>query len=111
MIITKSEAVALLLLLKSTTYEGNKLATEDGQRFQATLMNLGERMELHFGEDADKEQYDLWERIGSPAWQNYRVAKETKSESPDDIQKRNEEWDRQREQIARAAKETTDIRP
>lgn len=65
--LTKTEATAVLLLLKSITYEG--IVGEAGLHFQATLMNLGERIDITYPESED-EQYELWERLGKPGWAN-----------------------------------------
>jgi hypothetical protein len=67
--LTKAEAAAVLLLLKSITYDG--LNSDDGRKFQATLMNLGERLD---DEETCEAQYEMWQRIGYPAWNNSRDA-------------------------------------
>ena len=63
--LTQSEAAAVLLLLKSINYEG--MNSQDCISFQATLANLGERIEGN-DDDLDAAQYELWEKLGCPGW-------------------------------------------
>ena len=65
--LTDHEAACVLLLLKSITYE--RISGEDGLKFQATLFNLGERIEIEH-EESEVTQYALWESLGTPAWEN-----------------------------------------
>ena len=77
--LTKAEATAVLLLLKSITYEG--LTSEEAMKFQATLMNLGERIDETYPDSCD-EQYDLWERLGGPGWNNDKAPKPAAMAAP-----------------------------
>lgn len=71
--LTESEATAVLMLLKSVTYDG--IEGEEGLKFQATLFNLGERIEESYRGSCD-EQYAMWERLGCPGWENKATREE-----------------------------------
>lgn len=64
--LTNKEATAVLLLLKSMTYD--EMRGEDAMSFQATLCNLGERIEMQFP-DSCAEQYAMWQQLKCPSWE------------------------------------------
>lgn len=77
--LTDHEAVCVLMLLKSITYE---ISGEDGLQFQATLFNLGERIETEH-EDSETTQYALWESLGKPIWKNVRQPRTAQGDNND----------------------------
>lgn len=64
-VLTKTEATTLLLLLSSITHA--ELTSEEGVELAATLDGIRKRIG-DLMPDAKSEQFCMWERLGGPSW-------------------------------------------